>query len=108
MEIKINPEIREYNETVFFGLSWRQFFFAVLSVISAVGIWFFGGEGLSVEIRSWLCILAALPGALLGFFRYHGMPPERLLLAMLKTYLMPKHLIYGGTKGKGEKENCSR
>ena len=30
MEIKINQEIKEYNETMFFGLSVRQFIFAIL------------------------------------------------------------------------------
>lgn len=31
MEIKINKEIKEYNETMFFGLSVRQFIFAILA-----------------------------------------------------------------------------
>ena len=29
MEIKINTEIKDYNETMFFGLSVRQFIFAL-------------------------------------------------------------------------------
>ena len=40
MEIKINQEIKEYNETMFFGLSVRQFIFAILACASAVGIYF--------------------------------------------------------------------
>ena len=40
MEIKINKEIKEYNETMFFGLSVRQFIFAVLACGAAVGIYF--------------------------------------------------------------------
>ena len=31
MEIKINKEIKEYNETMFFGLSVRQFIFALIA-----------------------------------------------------------------------------
>ena len=40
MEIKINKEIKEYTETMFFGLSVRQFIFALLACGAAVGIYF--------------------------------------------------------------------
>ena len=32
MEIKINKEIRDFNESIFFGLSMRQFIFSSLAV----------------------------------------------------------------------------
>ena len=40
MEIKINKEIRTYKETIFFGLSLRQFICSVLAVGMAVVIYF--------------------------------------------------------------------
>lgn len=40
MEIKINKEIRAYCETLFFGLSTRQFVCSVLAVGVAVGLYF--------------------------------------------------------------------
>ena len=40
MEVKINKEIRNYTESIFFGLSLRQFFFSVLACIVAVFIYF--------------------------------------------------------------------
>lgn len=36
MEVKINREIRDYQESIFFGLNLRQFVFSVL----AIGIYF--------------------------------------------------------------------
>ena len=33
MEVKINKEIRNYTESMFFGLSMRQFLFSVLACI---------------------------------------------------------------------------
>ena len=36
MEIKINREIRNYTESMFFGLSMRQFIFAVIGCGMAV------------------------------------------------------------------------
>ena len=35
MQIKMNKEIRGYSESVFFGLSMRQFFFSLLAVLVA-------------------------------------------------------------------------
>ena len=37
MEVKINREIRNYTESMFFGLSLRQFIFSVLACGVAVG-----------------------------------------------------------------------
>ena len=38
MEVKINREIRNYTESMFFGLSMRQFIFSVLALVIAVGL----------------------------------------------------------------------
>ena len=38
MEVKINKEIRNYTESMFFGLSLRQFIFSVLACGVAVGV----------------------------------------------------------------------
>ena len=38
MEVKINREIRNYTESMFFGLSLRQFIFSVLACGIAVGL----------------------------------------------------------------------
>ena len=40
MEVKINKEIRNYAESMFFGLSMRQFIFSVLACGVAVGLYF--------------------------------------------------------------------
>ena len=39
MEVRINKEVRDYQESVFFGLSLRQFLFALLAVIVAVFVY---------------------------------------------------------------------
>ena len=36
MEVRINKEVRDYQESLFFGLSLRQFLFALLAVLAAV------------------------------------------------------------------------
>ena len=77
MEIKINKEIRAYRETLFFGLSVRQFICSVLAVGAAVGLYFSLSRVLDRE--------TAAPVAAAGFFQYNGLTLERFLWAWLKS-----------------------
>lgn len=70
MEIKINKEIRNYTESMFFGLSMRQFFFAVIGVGFAVLMYFSLRSVLGTETLSWVCMLAAAPFVAMGFITY--------------------------------------
>ena len=83
MEIKIPKEVREYHETIFFGLNTRQFVCSLLAVGVAVAVYFLLQPMLDTEEIGWVCILAAAPFAVCGFFTYHGMTPEQLLWAGL-------------------------
>ena len=95
MEVKINREIRDYSEQVYFGLSLRQFIFSVLACGMAVLLYFSLRPFFGIETLSWLCILAAAPFAAIGFFKYHGMTAEKALFAFIKSeILMPKELKF--------------
>jgi hypothetical protein len=95
MEVKINREIRDYTESMFFGLSLRQFLFSILAVAVAVGIYFGLRNSLGTDTVSWMCILGAFPFAALGFIKYHGMTAERFIWAYIKSeFLMPKQLSF--------------
>jgi hypothetical protein len=96
MEVKVNREIREYTESMFFGLSLRQFIFSILACGVAVGIYFGLKDMLGTETVSWMCIVGAAPFAVLGFIKYHGMTAEQFLWAWVKSeFLMPKRLTFG-------------
>ena len=88
MEIKINREIRNYTESMFFGLSLRQCIFAALAVIVAVALFFVFNPILGMETTSWLCILGAAPFSAMGFITYHGMTAEEFLWAWLRSELI--------------------
>ena len=95
IEVRINKEVRDYQESVFFGLSLRQLIFALLAVLVAVGV-YFGLRGVvgTSEI-GWICVLAAFPFALGGFFTYNGMTFEKFLLALIRSELLyPKRLVF--------------
>ena len=88
MEVKINREIRNYTESMFFGLSMRQFVFSVLAILVAVGLYFLLKPYFGTETVSWMCILGAAPFAALGFITYHGMTAEQFLGAWLRSELL--------------------
>ena len=95
MEVKINKEIRNYTESMFFGLSMRQFLFSVLARGVAVGLFFLLRGRFGTETLSWMCILGASPFAVMGFVRYNGMTAEQFVWAWIKSqFLMPKKILF--------------
>ena len=78
MEVKINREIRNYTESMFFGLSLRQFVFSLLAVGVAVLLYFVLKPHVGTETVSWMCILGAAPFAAMGFVTCNGMTAEQL------------------------------
>ena len=95
MEIKINKEIRNYKETLFFGLSLRQFICSVLAVGVAVALYFALRNVLDRETVSWLCIVGAAPIAVAGFFKYNGMTLEKFAWAWFQSeFLMAGNRVW--------------
>ena len=58
IEIKIPKEVRDYHETIFFGLNTRQFICSLLALGVAVGVYFLLRPLLGTEEVGWVCILA--------------------------------------------------
>ena len=95
MEVKINKDIRQYSESIFFGLSMRQFIFSILACLIAVGLYFILRPYFGIETLSWMCILGATPFAILGFVKYNGMTAEQFLIAWFRSkFLMPSHFVF--------------
>ena len=95
MEVKINREIRNYTESMFFGLSMRQFIFSILAVGVAVLLYFVLRPYVGTETVSWMCILGAAPFAAMGFITYHGMTAEQFVINWVRTELIePKYFKF--------------
>ena len=95
MEVRINKEVRNNQESLFVGLSLRQLLFALLAVAVAVGVYFGLRPVLGNGEIGWVCVLAAFPFALGGFFQYNGMTLERFLLAYIRSeFLFPRRLVF--------------
>lgn len=95
MEVKINKEIRDYSESIFFGLTLRQFICSILACVVAVISYLSLKPVLGTETTSWLCIVLAFPFALMGFVKYNGMTAEKFLINYIRSeFLIPKKLMF--------------
>ena len=87
MELKINTEIRNYTESIFFGLSVRQFIFSAAACGIAAAIYLSFNQKLGTEITSWICIFVSLPFAALGFITFQGMTFEKIVVVAFYSLL---------------------
>ena len=95
MEIKINKEIRNYTESMFFGLSLRQFAFSLAACGVAVVLYIALKSFLDLETLSWVCIFGAAPFAAMGFITYHGMTAEQFAKVWLRSeFTEPKEMKF--------------
>ena len=98
MEVKINREIRNYTEAMFFGLSLRQFIFSACACVVAVGIYFLLKPYVGTETVSWMCIFGAPPCPAHRILKYNRKTPEKFIYAWIKSeFLMPKKLSFRST-----------
>lgn len=88
IEIKIPKEVRQHKETIFFGLSVRQFICSAMAVSVAAGLYILCSNTIGKETASWLSILAAAPFAIAGFFTYNGMTFEQFVWVFLKSEIL--------------------
>lgn len=98
MEIRINKEIKDYHESLFFGLSARQFICSVAAVGAAVGVYFGLKDIVGKEMVSWLCIVCAAPLAAAGFFKYNGMQLEEFITAFFGVNLSMRECVHSSPK----------
>ena len=95
MEVKINKDIRDFSESIFFGLSMRQFIFSIMACLVAVVLYFLLKPFFGIETLSWVCILGAAPFALFGFVKYNGMYAEEFIIAWIKSEILtPSVLLF--------------
>ena len=114
MEVKINKEIRDYTENIYFGLSLRQFVCSLLGCAVAVFFYFSLKSHVDNETLSWICMLSVVPFAFVGFVKYNGMTAEQFLIAFIESEILTsKQLTFNPTNYyyelvKGEIEGGKR
>ena len=88
MEVKIPKEVRQHKETIFFGLSVRQFVCSLLAVAVAAAAYLLLGKVMDKSSAGWICILLAAPFAVSGFSSYDGMSFEEFVWEFIKSEIL--------------------
>lgn len=94
VEVKINKEIKNYKEAVFWGLTLRQTVFSFLACAAAVITYFLFSPYLSISVLSWVCVVSAIPFAAFGFIQYNEMPLETFLYAWFRYTICVPHTMH--------------
>lgn len=88
MQNPINKEIRHYQEEIFMGLTLRQMICSGMAIGVAVLAYMTLTPPLGRETASWICIVAAVPIAAAGFFRYDDLNFEQFLVAVVESVVL--------------------
>ena len=95
IEIKIPKEIRDYKETIFFGLNLRQIISLAIAFAINVPLYLYSKPYIGDELASWIVMITGVPVFLLGFIKFDGMPFEKYLMIMLRfNFLVPRKRKY--------------
>ena len=86
MEVKMNKEIRDYQESMFMGLDLRQCVCSVLAILTAIGIYFGMRDITGQEITGWLCVLGAAPFAAWAVIKSELLYPKKLVFQSEDIY----------------------
>ena len=95
MDIKVNKEIRQYKEKIYFNLTLRQLVCTVLGLAIAVPTYFWGKDYIGEDAAAWIIIIFVMPIFAIGYLNINNMTFEKLLIQILKFELVnPKKRIY--------------
>lgn len=86
IKVKVPKEIKDYQEKIIGGLSWRQLACVAVTGLLAVGLGLLSifVFHLSIDDASWGIIVVCMPPMALGFIRPKGMALEKYLGIMLR------------------------
>jgi hypothetical protein len=87
VRVTVPPEVTEYKEKFFFGLTVRQMVCVAAGLALAVPTGIFGGRVMSSDMVQWIVFLEAAPFLAIGFFRYNDMPLEKIAGKVFSHYV---------------------
>ena len=87
MEREIPKEIAQYRESVVLGLTPRQTI-SVVAACACSGLAYYLTKDYSMVIIASTCSLSAIVPSLLGFFSFNGLTFEKLIMVILRGFIL--------------------
>jgi hypothetical protein len=88
MQVKLNKDIGDYEESVFIGMTLRQAVLGIIGVVIIAGSYFMMGYDADSMLASWAAIGLGLPCFLFAFARPNKMRLEKFLVIWVKSQLL--------------------
>lgn len=107
IEIPIPQDITKYDAKLIGPFSKRECIAIFISGVMAYGTYFLlNGYGITGDVRNFLTIVAIVPGAAYGWFKYNGMRLENIIFSFIVyNFLAPKKRIFKTESEFQEKYN---
>ena len=92
MDVKVPKDIKQYQEKVIFGMSWRQLICTGMALVIVLPLYYFmRKKGYSDDTIGWIVMGVSMPIFSIGWFTFHNMPVEKYVLEVFKfEFLYPK------------------
>lgn len=87
MKAEIPPEITEYKEKMFFGLTVRQLICTGIGLALAIPTGMFGSKVLPSDVVQYAVVFEIIPCAAVGWLRINDMPFEKFLKKAMTYYM---------------------
>ncbi len=97
LQISVPKEIKEYKQVVAFGLTLKQLLWCGAGVLTGVGVFFLVKDRMALDIVAIICMLSAMPFALMGFVKFNGMDAWELFVQWFKVTFLMRPLKYETT-----------
>lgn len=97
LQISVPKEIKEYKQVVAFGLTLKQLLWCGAGVLTGAGVFFLIKDKVALDIVAIVCMLSAIPFALMGFINYNGMDAWELFVQWFKVTFLMRPLKYEST-----------
>ena len=97
LQISVPKEIKEYKQVVAFGLTLKQLLWCGTGVAVGAGVFFLIKDKLALDLVAMICMVSAIPFALMGFVNYNGMDAWELFTYWFKVMFLMRPLKYEST-----------
>ena len=92
MEVRINKEIKEIREKIYFGLTLRQLLCIVIAAILDVATYFLLHKHIETQVLSWILMVITVPLGFIAFFNLNGLNIEQFIVVWIKSEFGSKKL----------------
>lgn len=106
--VKVPKEIKEYEEKIIAGLSWRNIIWGLLAIVLGMIAFFLFKGILGESITSYIVMALVIPCFACGFLKVQDMSYDRYLMFIWKYYTKKQTLLYENKIEREEEQNVSK